>query len=257
MHVTTSLRVLTLTAVAIVGITVPAAILGATPSDPGSGTAAVTAFRSVILPDAPAVDAAADAAEPVSLPASALSVPAADLRDAPASSKKTDAPKPARVAPKLEAAVAFKPKPTPKPTPKARSSNAVTFGSSNASGARARVVQIALAQVGDRYVSGGVGPDTFDCSGLVRYAYNQAGVGSKLGGGHSASAMLAWGRSAGLTSRTNGRPGDVAIYGNGSHAAIYIGNGKIVSALNPTQGIRVTGLNALGASFTTFIHTRI
>jgi cell wall-associated NlpC family hydrolase len=69
--------------------------------------------------------------------------------------------------------------------------------------------------------------------------------------------MLAWGRSHGLTSRTGGRPGDVAIYGNGSHAAIYIGNGKIVSALNPSQGIRVTGLNALGASFTTFIHTRI
>ena len=91
----------------------------------------------------------------------------------------------------------------------------------------------------------------------MRYAYANAGVSGSLGGGHSASAMLAWGRSHGLTSRSGGRPGDVAIYGNGSHAAIYLGNGRIVSALNPSQGIRITGLNALGASFTTFIHTRI
>jgi cell wall-associated NlpC family hydrolase len=118
-------------------------------------------------------------------------------------------------------------------------------------------VSIALAQVGDRYVSGGTGPNSFDCSGLVRYAYASAGVSGKLGGGHSASAMLAWGRANGLTSAFGGRPGDVVIYGNGSHAAIYLGGGRIVSALNPSQGIRVTGLHALGASFTAFIHTRI
>ena len=106
-------------------------------------------------------------------------------------------------------------------------------------------------------MSGGTGPNSFDCSGLVRYAYANAGVSGKLGGGHSASAMLAWGRANGLTSRSGGRPGDVAIYGNGSHAAIYLGGGRVVSALNPSQGIRITGLNALGASFTTFIHTRI
>jgi cell wall-associated NlpC family hydrolase len=193
------------------------------------------------------------------LPAIAFSVPAGDLRDEAvrSSSNRPDTRVPTRTkAPKVHAATAFAPKPTPKPKPKV-TSHAPSYGSATASGARARVVQVALAQVGDRYVSGGVGPDTFDCSGLVRYAYEVAGVSSKLGGGHSASAMLAWGRSAGLTSPSNGRPGDVAIYGNGSHAAIYLGNGKIVSALNPTQGIRVTGLNALGASFTTFIHTRI
>lgn len=254
MHATTRLRVITLTTVAAIGIAVPAALSAATPADPDAEGIAV--FRPIVLTGAPVADA--DAVTPDSLPASAFSVPDADLLDAPVGlAHEADPPRPARVAPKVEAAAAFKPKPKPKPKPKAHRSTAVTYGSSAASGARARVVAIALAQRGDAYVSGGVGPNSFDCSGLVRYAYNQAGVGSKLGGGHSASAMLAWGRSAGLTSRTNGRPGDVAIYGNGSHAAIYIGNGKIVSALNPSQGIRVTGLNALGASFTTFIHTRI
>ena len=46
------------------------------------------------------------------------------------------------------------------------------------------------------------------------------------------------------------------IYGNGSHAAIYIGNGLVISALNPRQGIRITRLHALTARFTTFIHTQ-
>lgn len=254
MHATpTRVRAITLAVVAVIGISVPAALSAATPSDPDAG--GLDVLRPIVLTGAQVADADADAG-PVSIPKSAFSVPARDLQDVPASSKKAETPaKPARVAPKAEAATAFKPK--PKPKPKAKAPTAVSYGSSAASGARARVVAIALAQRGDRYVSGGTGPDTFDCSGLVRYAYSQAGVGGKLGGGHSASAMLAWGRSAGLTSRTNGRPGDVAIYGNGSHAAIYIGNGKIVSALNPSQGIRVTGLNALGASFTTFIHTRI
>jgi peptidoglycan DL-endopeptidase CwlO len=247
----TRLRAISLAVVALVGVSVPAALSAATPSEPSSAEGAV--FRPVVLEAAPV--APAHAADSARLPAIAFSVPAGDLRDEAARSSpdRPDNRVPSRTnAPKVHAATAFAPKPTPKPTPKEPS-----YGSATASGARARVVQVALAQVGDRYVSGGVGPDTFDCSGLVRYAYEVAGVSSKLGGGHSASAMLAWGRSAGLTSPSNGRPGDVAIYGNGSHAAIYLGNGKIVSALNPTQGIRVTGLNALGASFTTFVHTRI
>jgi cell wall-associated NlpC family hydrolase len=122
---------------------------------------------------------------------------------------------------------------------------------------RAAVRRIALRQRWDRYVSGAVGPGAFDCSGLVRFSYNKAGVGRRIGGGHSARAMLSWGRRHGLTSRHNPKVGDVAIYGNGRHAAIYIGKGYVVSALNRRQGIRITRLHALGDPFTTFIHTRI
>jgi cell wall-associated NlpC family hydrolase len=122
---------------------------------------------------------------------------------------------------------------------------------------RARVLRIALAQRGKRYVRGATGPRAFDCSGLVRFAYRRAGVSGHLGGGHSARGMLYWGRIHGRTSRSNPQIGDVVIYGNGSHAGIYIGNGRVISALNPRQGIRITRLHALGAPFTTFIHTRI
>jgi cell wall-associated NlpC family hydrolase len=121
----------------------------------------------------------------------------------------------------------------------------------------ARVVRIALAQRGKRYSRGSVGPRAFDCSGLVRYAYRRAGVSNHIGGGQSARSMLRWGRTHHLTSRSNPRVGDVVIYGNGTHAAIYLGHGRVISALNPRQGIRITRLHALRAPFTTFIHTRL
>jgi cell wall-associated NlpC family hydrolase len=121
----------------------------------------------------------------------------------------------------------------------------------------ARVVRIAMAQRGKRYASGSSGPRAFDCSGLVRYSYRIAGVSRRIGGGHSARGMYTWARMHGLTSRSNPQIGDIAIYGNGTHAAIYIGHGRVVSALNRRVGIRVTSLHALTAPFTTFIHTHI
>ena len=121
----------------------------------------------------------------------------------------------------------------------------------------ARVARIALNQRGDQYVFGGIGPSRFDCSGLVLYAYRKAGVGSKIGGGHSARGMYLWGRSHGLTSRSHPRVGDVVIYGRGSHAGIYIGKGRVVHALNRRADIVVTSLHGLSSPFTTFIHTRI
>ena len=126
-----------------------------------------------------------------------------------------------------------------------------------ASTAAARVVHIAELQRGKGYAYGAEGPSAFDCSGLVLYSYRRAGVGSRLGGGHSGYGMLSWARAHHLASRTNGQVGDVVIYGGGSHAAIYIGNGLVISALNPSQGIRITRLNALGAPFTAFIHTHL
>lgn len=121
----------------------------------------------------------------------------------------------------------------------------------------ARVVRIALAQRHKRYVRGAMGPRAFDCSGLVRYAYRLAGVSRRLGGGHSARGMLNWARIRGLTSRSHPQVGDVVIYGGGTHAAIYIGRGLVISALNPRQGIRITKLRALRTPFTTFIHTKL
>jgi cell wall-associated NlpC family hydrolase len=257
----TSIRAIALgTIVAVAGVTVPTALVVATA--PSSSSPAAVSFTDVVLPPG--------TPDPISTgPSSPSRLPAAELADdqPPLASKADEsvatwtaavpplvAQRPAHVRAKAATAVV---KPKPKPKAKPARAAAAGYSSASVSGARARVVQVALAQRGDRYVSGGTGPNTFDCSGLVRYAYRIAGVSGKLGGGHSASAMYAWGKANGLTSRSNPRIGDVVIYGGGSHAGIYIGNGRIVSALNPSQGIRITGLHALGAAFTTFIHTRI
>ena len=252
----TGLRAITLgTIVAIAGVTVPTALVVATTPSPSS-TASVT-FTDVVLPAGTTGAWSTGPSAASRLPADELAGEQPVLAAKSAASAATwtaevpplVAQRPARVRAKAATTVV---KPKPKATPKPQREAAVT-----ASGARARVVQVALAQRGDRYVSGGTGPDTFDCSGLVRYAYRVAGVSGKLGGGHSAAAMYAWGKANGLTSRSNPRIGDVVIYGGGSHAGIYIGNGRIISALNSRQGIRITGLYALGAPVTTFIHTRI
>jgi hypothetical protein len=120
-----------------------------------------------------------------------------------------------------------------------------------------RIVLIAEHQRGKRYVFGAAGPSAFDCSGLVLFAYRRAGVAGRLGGGHSGFGMLSWARAHHVFSRTKPQVGDVVIYGGGAHVAIYIGHGAVISALNPSQGIRVTGLHALSSSVTGYIHTRV
>jgi cell wall-associated NlpC family hydrolase len=98
------------------------------------------------------------------------------------------------------------------------------------SGAAGTVVSFAMAQVGKRYVYATAGPNTYDCSGLVMAAY--AKVGIKLP--HQSEQIAARGRKV-----PSGQwmPGDV-IHTSG-HVAIYIGNGKMVEAANPSAGVRV------------------
>ncbi|WP_297748955.1 C40 family peptidase [uncultured Tessaracoccus sp.] len=102
------------------------------------------------------------------------------------------------------------------------------------------VINAAMAQVGKRYVLGGTGPSSFDCSGLTSYAFRQVGVGlPRTSRGQYAGA----GRAV-PTSQI--QPGDLVFYyGGPSHVAIYIGGGKIVHAANPRSGIRVAGLHSM------------
>jgi cell wall-associated NlpC family hydrolase len=119
-----------------------------------------------------------------------------------------------------------------------------------------KAMRIALRQRHDQYVSGAVGPNRFDCSGLVRYTYRKASLSRRLGGGHSARAMYAWALRHHKLRRHHPKVGDVVVWGHGRHVGIYIGRGKAISALNPRQDIRVTRLHALGDPLTGFIRTR-
>jgi cell wall-associated NlpC family hydrolase len=120
-----------------------------------------------------------------------------------------------------------------------------------------QVIQIAKAQLGDPWVFGATGPSSFDCSGLVIYAYKSAGDLALIGGGRyrSATALYQYFRSLGKTSRTAATPGDLVVWGNGSHIGIYLGGGLAISTL--VGGVRIHRVNAVTAPFTAYLRTGI
>ena len=112
-------------------------------------------------------------------------------------------------------------------------SGTATAGAGGSAAAQA-VVAWALQQVGKAYTYGGVGPDSFDCSGLTMVAYSQVGIALP----HSASGQTAFGTPV---DRSQLLPGDlVFFYSPISHVAIYIGNGLIVHASTPATGVKVS-----------------
>ena len=118
------------------------------------------------------------------------------------------------------------------------SSGASTSGGGfSGSGRVARVVQFALSQVGDRYVAAASGPSAYDCSGLTMAAWRQAGVSLP----HYSRSQYAVTRRIPLS---QAQPGDLVFYfGSGAHhVGLYIGNGKMVHAANPSSGVLVTNI---------------
>ncbi|QGK68309.1 glycoside hydrolase [Allosaccharopolyspora coralli] len=111
-------------------------------------------------------------------------------------------------------------------------SSSSSVGALAGSGKAIQAVNAALSKQGSPYVFGAKGPSQFDCSGLVQYAYEQAGV--ELPG--STKSQISEGEQV---SQSEMKPGDVIFfYSSGSHNGIYIGGGKMVHA--PTEGQTVT-----------------
>ncbi|MDT0267587.1 C40 family peptidase [Streptomyces sp. DSM 44915] len=102
------------------------------------------------------------------------------------------------------------------------------------SGGAAAVIDFARAQLGDAYVMGGTGPDSWDCSGLVQAAFQTVGVSLPRVSGDQATA----GTPVSLDAL---QPGDILWWGGSAssayHVAIYAGNGTFVGAQNPSTGV--------------------
>nr|WP_179663963.1 NlpC/P60 family protein [Nocardioides panaciterrulae] len=108
-----------------------------------------------------------------------------------------------------------------------------------ASGRAGAAVSFAMAQVGEAYVYGAAGPSAWDCSGLTMVAWAQAGVSLP----HSSSAQYSSGPHV---SESELQPGDLVFYYQPiSHVGMYIGNGMIVNAENPSVGVKVTSLHSM------------
>ena len=95
----------------------------------------------------------------------------------------------------------------------------------------ALAVAAARAVLGAPYVWGATGPNSFDCSGLMQYAYGRAGVSLPRTSQEQRDA----GRHIPLS---QARPGDLIIYrSDASHVAMYVGAGRVIHA--PYPGARV------------------
>ncbi len=92
--------------------------------------------------------------------------------------------------------------------------------------------QVALAQVGDAYAWGAAGPDAFDCSGLVHFAYQQIGIDTP----RTTSGLAEFGAPVAADQL---QPGDLVIAYGGGHVGIYTGNGQYVHAATEGQPVKV------------------
>lgn len=106
---------------------------------------------------------------------------------------------------------------------------------------RVDLVEYAKQFVGNPYVWGGTSlTKGADCSGFVMSVYKNFGISLS----HSSRAQAGEGTRI---SYSEIQPGDLVFYANSSgtinHVAIYIGGGKVISASNPTSGIRINKYN--------------
>ncbi len=106
------------------------------------------------------------------------------------------------------------------------------------------VVNYALGQVGKRYVFFTAGPDTFDCSGLVKAAYGQ--IGRTLI--HQSAVQATYGRAVDWKTEPI-KPGDLVVtWGSSSpagvigHVGIAVSGSKWVHAYSPSAPVTYTWL---------------
>jgi cell wall-associated NlpC family hydrolase len=133
------------------------------------------------------------------------------------------------------APVAEPPAPSsPLPVPGGSTAGTVSAGTA------AAAVRVAEAQLGKPYVWAAAGPDSFDCSGLVMFAYDQVGVSLDHFTGDQ------WNEGAHLT-RDQLRPGDLVFFAYDTsnpatihHVGMYIGNGEMVEAPHTGANVEIS-----------------
>lgn len=93
------------------------------------------------------------------------------------------------------------------------------------------VVNRAYSQLGKPYQWGAVGPNSFDCSGLVSYCLT--GSYSRLG---TTGTFMGW------TRVSSPQPGDICV--NSHHCGIYIGGGQMIHAPQTGDVVKVSSVHS-------------
>ena len=123
---------------------------------------------------------------------------------------------------------------------------------SNPSSKQSKFVRYALKFQGTPYWYGGSTTEAFDCSGFVGYVIKKV-LNKDVH--HSATSQMQ------LGPRVNDPlPGDLVGFGYGNdfgHIGIYVGNGKVIDALNPNRDTKVRDLSWLEANVAPAVFVRI
>ena len=220
-------------------------------SPEASATSTEAAAQSPVVPTPTATPTPSPTSTPSSTPTptatpSATPTPTRTATPTPAATPTrtatpTPAPTPTRTAtPTPTPTQTQAPKPKPKPTPTKTVAPAST--GSNMSAAVNWAVN-KTKESGTFYSWGGNGPKGYDCSGFTSAAFAQAGKSLPR------QSKAQYGAAKQYVSLNNLQPGDLVFWSNNGsqsgiyHVAVYIGNGQIAHARNPSTGISVTGLH--------------
>lgn len=114
---------------------------------------------------------------------------------------------------------------------KSNASSSATNNSKPQSVSGNSVVNRAYSQLGKPYQWAAVGPNSFDCSGLVSYCLT--GSYSRLG---TTGTFMGW------TRVSNPQPGDICV--NSHHCGIYIGGGQMIHAPQTGDVVKVSSVHS-------------
>lgn len=116
----------------------------------------------------------------------------------------------------------------------------VDLGNEAPASDRGAAALAAGTQVGKPYVSGGSGPNSYDCSGLTQWAYAQAGVSITRTTYTQANDGTRIGRGELM-------PGDLVFFNDLGHVGLYAGNGTVIHAPYPGKVVRYESMSTIGS----------
>ena len=119
------------------------------------------------------------------------------------------------------------------------------------------VIAAAQQYLGHPFQLGQEGPKFFDCSGLVYRAFSDAGELPRIGGLRlRAEGYMQYFVSRGRFTKDESQAvrGDLVIYDMGVHIGIYLGNGRVISALINPWGVTIHSLHGVHLPVSYFLH---
>lgn len=96
------------------------------------------------------------------------------------------------------------------------------------------IVEYARNFIGVPYVFGGMSPNGFDCSGLVKYVYGHFGINIS----RTTKTQINEGKEVGQNQL---QLGDL-VFPSSGHVTLYVGNGKVIHAPQPRDHVKISNL---------------